>query len=250
MGAVSRRFDAQFDCFVISLARAPERLEAFNEINSESTINFQNFVAVDGDKISGADIDRILAPGAMPYSRSSCGNALSHLTLWRQCIGQTKNFIVLEDDAVLRHDVKARLPPLIENFDDWDIILLGYNTDIPLELNIAPGIFCGTRFSVRYPNVKQLSDFASSNNPVGLHRLYLALGTCGYVVSPRGAQVLMQTCFPLDNRLVHYGSVQYSFPAAALDAMMATNYPRISAYACLAPLVMTPNDKAASTVKT
>jgi glycosyl transferase family 25 len=248
MGAVSGHFDALFDCFVISLARTPERLKAFSEYNSKSAINFQHFVAVAGDTISEADIGRILAPGAMPYSRNSFGNALSHLTLWRRCIGQTKNFMVLEDDAVVRHDTKARLSALLENFNEWDIIFLGYNTDVPLELNVAPGIFCGTRFSPPFPSVKQLSDFASSTNPVGLHRLYLALGTCGYVVSPKGAQVLMQTCFPLDNRLVQYGSVQYAFRAAGLDAVMATIYPTISAYACLAPLVMTPNDKGTSTV--
>lgn len=185
----------------------------------------------------------------MPYSRNSFGNALSHLTLWRQCAGQSKYFLILEDDAVARQDIKARLTALIDNFNDWHIILLGYNTDVPLELIIAPDIFCGTRFSASYPTEKQLSDFSSSSNPVGLHRLYLALGTCGYVVSPKGAQVLMQRCFPLDNRPVNYGSVKYSFSAAALDAVMATIYPTIGAYACLAPLVMTANNRAISTVQ-
>jgi hypothetical protein len=142
---------------------------------------------------------------------------------------------VFEDDAVLRHDIKTGLPALL--IDNWDIIVLGYNSDTPLELNIAPGISCGVRFCfgsrlfpARKPAPQQLFDFSgSTSSPVALHRRYLSLGTCGYVVSPKGAQVLRKSCFPLDNRPVHYDSVQHSFRAAALDAVMATVYRRIAA---------------------
>jgi glycosyl transferase, family 25 len=250
MGGESGQFDALFDCFVISLERTPERLKAFYQFNSKSAVNFQHFIAIEGEATSyGGDAREILAPAAVPYTPSALGCALSHLKLWRRCADQTKNFIVCEDDAVVRRDAKARLPALLEGVDGWDIIMLGYNTDIPLELNITPDISCGARFSVPYPNLDQLSAFARSTNPVGLHRLTLALGTCGYALSPNGARSLIQACFPLDNRLVRYSSINYSFRAAGIDAIMATVYPTISAFACLAPLVMTTNNRAASTVK-
>lgn len=248
MGA--KNFDDLFDPFVISLSRTPERLEAFTKANSNAAISFKIFNAIEGEKIHEADIPRHFAPGAKFYTRSSLGNALSHLALWQRCVEQRKNFIVLEDDAVTRRDTKERLLGLLESLVDWDIVLLGYNTDVPLELIISPGIFCGTLFSAPYPDSAQLLQFVDASNPVGLHRLKLALGTCGYTISPKGAKVLAQACFPLTNPVVRFGSVNHFFKAAALDAVMATIYPKISAYACLAPLVMTPNNKANSTVKT
>lgn len=245
----NNNFDILFSSFVISLNRTPERLQAFRDHNAKCEINFQHFEAVDGAQVNEAEIGRILAPGATPYRRSLFGNALSHLALWQRCAEQTKNFIVFEDDAVVRHDAKARLPSLVGQVDGWDIIVLGCNTDVSLELNIAPGVIYGGGFSAPFPTAQQLSDFAGSTYSVGLQRLNFAMGTCGYVVSPKGAQVLMQTCFPLDNRIVYYASRNYRFRAGSLDAVMATVYPTISAYACLAPLVMTANDKKASTTQ-
>jgi glycosyl transferase, family 25 len=96
---------------------------------------------------------------------------------------------------------------LVEQIDTWDVIILGYNLDVPVEFEIAPGILCGGGFSVRYPTPEQLADYASSTNVVALHRLNFSLGVCGYSISPRGAQTLLQMCFPMDNRPVFCASV-------------------------------------------
>jgi glycosyl transferase, family 25 len=245
---VGNDFEILFDCFVISLARTPEGLESFRTQNVKCDINFRRFEAIDGAQIDETVISQIVA-GPMPFKRSLIGNACSHRMLWQRCSEQAKNFIILEDDAVVRHDAKSRLPDLISEIKDWDIILLGSNTDVPLELSIAPGIIYGGGFSASYPTAQQLSDFAASSYPVGLNRLVLALGTCGYVVSPKGSRALMRGCFPLDQRVVKFNSINHSVRASALDGMMASIYPELAAYACLAPLVMTANNKATSTTK-
>ena len=247
---MSEQFDTLFDCFVISLKRTPERLHAFRTRNSNCGIDFRYFEAIDGTQIDASEIEnRLVAKNATGYKPGIIGNAKSHLTLWQQCAEQTKPFVVLEDDAVVRNDITDTLIATTAQWREWDIILLGYNTDTPLELNIAPGILFGGGFSVKYPSSKQLSDFATSTNPVGLHRLHLAMGICGYVISPSGAQILMRSCFPMDNRSVQYSSLNYRFPAYGLDCIMATVYPKIHAYACVAPLVMTTNDHSISTVQ-
>ncbi len=245
------QFDTLFDSFVISLKSTPERLQAFRTNNSECGIDFRHFEAIDGTQINASEIEgRLIAKGATNYKPGRIGIAMSHLALWQRCAEQTKSFVVLEDDAIVRNDIKASLIATITQLSEWDIILLGYNADAPLELNIAPGIFLGAYLSLRYPNSEQLFNFANSTNPVGLHRLHLAMGICGYVISPSGAQNLMRRCFPMDNRTVHYKfSRNYKFPAYGLDCIMATNYPEIHAYACVAPLVMTPNDRSKSTTR-
>jgi glycosyl transferase, family 25 len=242
-------FDNLFDCFVISLKRTPERLRKFLAQNARCEIDFQHFEAVDGTQLSTADFEAAVAKGALGYQPGAIGVAMSHLALWRRCAGQPKYFVVFEDDAVAREDIKARLLDSIGQLAEWHIVLLGYNTDGPLEFSIAPGISFGGGFSVRHPTAKHLSDFANSTNAVALYRLDMAMGICGYAISPSGAQVLMQTCFPMDNRLVRYASLGSAFNAYGIDCMMATNYPKMLAYVSVSPLVMSANDKNASTVQ-
>lgn len=247
---MSSQFETLFDCFVISLKRTPERLQTFLAQNAKCEINFQQFEAIDGTQIDAVNIEgRVVAKDATGYKPGSVGNAMSHLALWRRCADQAKYFVVFEDDAVARNDIKARLLATINQLAEWHIVLLGYNTDAALEVSIAPGVSFGGGFSVKHPTAKHLSDFANSTNAVALHRLNMAMGICCYVISPSGAQILMQTCFPMDNRPVNIASTGYTFRAYGLDCIMATIYPKISAYVSIAPLVMTANDHHASTVQ-
>jgi GR25 family glycosyltransferase involved in LPS biosynthesis len=247
---IGGQFETQFDCFVISLKRTPDRLQTFLAHNAKCEIAFQLFEAIDGTQIDTADIEgRIVAKNAMGYTRGIIGNAMSHLALWRRCAEQGKYYVVFEDDAVARSDIKARLLAAIGQLAPWHVVLLGYNTDAALEVSIAPGISFGGGFSVKHPTAKHLSDFANSTNAVALHRLNLAMGLCCYVISPSGAHILAQSCFPMDNRPVHYASTGHKFRAYGLDSIMATIYPKLSAYVSIAPLAMTANDHHTSTVK-
>ena len=232
-------FDQLFDSFVINLKRQPERLQAFRYRNTPSEIHFHHFEAIDGAQ----------CPPVANYTPGAVGNAMSHLALWRRCAEQGKSFVVLEDDVVIRHDIKARLPSLVAQVAGWDIILLGYNFDASLELNIAPGINFSGDFSARYPTEQHLARFSRSTVQIGSQRLVSAFGICGYVISPKGAKNLIDRCFPLDSRTVILRRAGRSISAYTLDCMMTTIYRHMLAYACLPPLVMTPNNPKTSTTR-
>jgi hypothetical protein len=117
-----------------------------------------------------------------------------------------------------------------------------------IELNISPDIDLAARFSVRFPSAKHLGVFAKMTEPVALCRLRLAFGTAGYAVTPKGAALLTEKCFPLDNRPIQVRIEKRSIRAFSLDSMMTDVYPTMRAYLCLPPLVMTPNDPATSQV--
>jgi glycosyl transferase family 25 len=108
-------FDDQFDCFVINLKRQPDRLQEFLARNASSEIHFRHVEGIDGAQCN------IVAN----WTRGAVGNAMSHLELWQRCAEQSKSFAVFEDDAVVRHDLKAHLTSLAAQVDGWDIILLG-----------------------------------------------------------------------------------------------------------------------------
>jgi GR25 family glycosyltransferase involved in LPS biosynthesis len=93
------QFDHQFDSYVISLKRTPQRLEEFRARNSKCGIDFCHFEGIDHRDIDlVAAANEITAKGTT-LKPGSIGAAMSHLALWRRCAGQTKHFVVLEDDA-------------------------------------------------------------------------------------------------------------------------------------------------------
>jgi hypothetical protein len=101
----------------------------------------------------------------VPFTSAVNSAALCpHLALWQKCAEQTKNSVVFEDDAAVRHDAKSRLPSLLAQAEDWHIILLGGNTDVPLELKITPSVIYGGGFSARHPTPEQLAEFALTTN--------------------------------------------------------------------------------------
>jgi glycosyl transferase, family 25 len=244
--AMSAQRSSQFRYMVISLEREPERLANFRARNDQTNVAIEHFKAIDGAKLTTVDAT-ILAKGAF-NTPGAIGNAMSHLTLWKECVSSDTNLVILEDDAYLRHDLSYQLHNICERCDS-NLIMLGCNMDTTIELNISPGIDLGARFSVRYPSAKHLDAFAKMTEPVALCRLGIALGLGGYAVTPKGAALLTEKCFPLDNRLVYMTPENRSFPAYGLDCMMIAAYPAMRAYLCLPPLVMTPNDHATSQVQ-
>ena len=104
--------------YVVSLARRPERLAAFQahfaDTGLSRCIDVQPFVAYDGSQL---DIES-LKPRISAWNlsnlnegrlRSIVGCALSHLEVWRRIGEQTEPMIVFEDDARLARGVDESL---------------------------------------------------------------------------------------------------------------------------------------------
>lgn len=238
------------DCYVINLARSPERLANFMHHNAGSGLEFQRFEASDGNSISDDEAAalRLIKPGTKWESRGVIGVALSHRRLWEKTVAEARPLIVFEDDAYVRHDFAIQFARLTAAIPRWDIVLLGYNTDSLLEFNVAGDFDFSGLFTVRYPKRDQLTAFAQTDLPAAAFRLKHAFGICGYVISPKGAADLLRRCFPMDNRMLHFRATNRKFPVFSIDAMMNLFYQRLDAYVALPPLVLPHNDKHTSTI--
>ncbi len=243
-------FDRVFDSYVINLARTPERMAGFLKRNEASGITFRRFEAVDGNVLNDeAAVELgLIKPNTVWPSRGSIGVAQSHRTLWERVIADRRPAIVFEDDACIRLDIRRALTAATSNLSDWDIILLGYNTDSLLEINVVADLDISGLFAVRYPTAAQLEAFSIAHSQVGLFRLRHAFGLCGYAISPAGAARLSQVVFPMDNRMLDFRATRKQFAAYSIDGMMNAHYRALAAFACFPPLVLAPNDKRRSTV--
>ena len=178
------------------------------------------------------------------------GAALSHRGLWQQCLSRGEVLVVFEDDAWLRHDFGPQLEALLRRAGEWDVMLFGCNMDTDIELAVTPQVSLTGSFSVAYPQPEHLAEFTKMRDAVELCRVLLALGICGYAVTPRGAErLLLQYCFPLDNRPLRLTVTGRRVRAYGIDCMMADAYPKMRALLCWPPLVMTPNEQRSSQIQ-
>jgi GR25 family glycosyltransferase involved in LPS biosynthesis len=236
--------------YVINLKRQPEKFERFSELNAGSGIAFERFEASDGSEMSEQEAvaAKVMASGAK-LTKGAIGCGASHQRIWKEMAQANAPALVFEDDAVIRNDIDAVLPALLAGMENWDILVLGYNTDSILDLEIARGISSAVVFAPKYPTKESEAAFQKSKAPVADLKLNHCFGTSAYAVSPSGAKKLLKFCFPMDNRQIAIPALKRSFPAFGLDCMLNDVYKNVEAFACFAPLALPKNDRTASTVQ-
>jgi GR25 family glycosyltransferase involved in LPS biosynthesis len=237
--------------FVINLGRQPERYENFLRLNAASRIAFERFDASDGTTFSREDAVRLkwVAPGT-EFTPGAVGCAASHFRIWQRTVEAGTPALVFEDDAILRNDVKERLDLLLPGLTNWDYVALGYNQNQVVNLEWAPGMSSMLVFQPKHPSDENAAVFQVSRAQVAAVPLQLCFGTSGYVISPEGARKLLQLCSPMDNRSYQVPAFSGVGRVIGIDSMLNAVFGSVRAFACFAPLVVTKNDAAVSSVQT
>lgn len=238
------------DWVVISLKRTPERMELFELINANVGLTFETLDAVDGQLIDRDELARSgITVEGLKWGPGAIGAALSHRACWLRAVETGRPVGILEDDVFLRHDFVETAAGVLDGLpEDWDIVHLGFNTDSVFDVEIHPGCHAQGTFSVWYPSLDECERFAKTSSSVVPVRLHNAFGNCSYVVSPKGAQRLVDGCFPLTRREVFIPSYPAFFMSNSKDVLMNDLYKDMSAYICIPPIAMPINDKPNSTV--
>ncbi len=243
---------------VINLQRRADRRAAFQAYHDTLTISYTFKEAVDGQRLDPAELHTkgVLDPKCQTFTLGQLGCALSHRELWIECITSGQPLIVVEDDASVHPSLTHQLPSLLAQLPPaWDILLLGYNLDSVLEVEPFHGTTMRTVFvSTQDPSESDsprfiLEAYLKSELQPSMQRLHHAFGTCGYVVSPQGAQQLLTGCFPLTNRSVPIAALGKTLASQAnIDVLMNRLYKELQAFAIVPPVIVSPNDKSQSDV--
>ncbi|WFU75995.1 MULTISPECIES: glycosyltransferase family 25 protein [unclassified Bradyrhizobium] len=238
--------------FVINLDRCPEKYQRFLERNAGCGIAFERFSATNGLELTDQEAMamRLVAPGSV-FTRGAVGGAASLWRILNWIAKQDQPALVFEDDCTIRHDISARLAMLLPSLENWDLLVLGYNTDSILDLELAPGMKSMMSFSPQRPDDQTDAAFQRANSQVAALRLNCCFGPAGSLISPAGARKLLEFCYPMDNRPVKVEALgDRVLPTIGLDGMGNSIYRFIKAYVCFAPLVVPRNDNATSTTFT
>ena len=229
---------------VIHLSKASERKETFFALNKIDGLHFELVEGIDSRLLDCNELKRQnLIKAGTTFRTPGCG--LTHRKLWLQSVETQTPLIVCEDDVVIRRDFPEQFSKCINALPkDWDFLLLGYNFDSILDVDIIAGV---ERLSGRFTNqklaVSGLKKFQRSISPVSVLPLRNAFGTPGYAISPTGARHLLQNVFPLRNLAILIPYFGRTMESRSIDTMMNGLYRNMKAFACLPPLLVTPNQR-------
>jgi GR25 family glycosyltransferase involved in LPS biosynthesis len=181
--------------YVINLDRRPDRWEKFSK---QPTLRefpaLKRFSAVDGSKLDVETDKRISLHTRQNirrrYRRSdyeintagAIGASLSHFTIWKQLLDSDAEYVVVfEDDTIVDEKTMTLVDKLIPTLpkDGWDMWLLGTHA----------WAFSGV------PLTPDKKGWWKVRNFTGAH---------AYVLSRRGAEILLQENFPIETHVEYY----------------------------------------------
>jgi len=230
---------------LINLDRTPERLESFRRINSHLK-KLMRFPAIDGGKL---DRDALIADGAMvrevsaTYANRGLGNALSHIELWKIAVRSGRPLTTLEDDAIVHRsfeDAAARVVASLPG--DWHLILWGWNFDHQMIFNFLPGVSACAGTFFENDMRANWGNFQDCPFHPQAFKVFVAIGTISYTVSPIGARTLLDRVVPLR-------PLRPPYVNSGIDIAMLAEYWEMNAFACFPPLVITKNEREISETK-
>jgi GR25 family glycosyltransferase involved in LPS biosynthesis len=215
-------------------------------------LDFEWFEAVTPENFSKEELVRLnVIESSMNWKLTSIANALSHKALWEKSVNQNQNLIILEDDAILVRDFWKSVTPLLKEIgNDFDILLLGFNFDRYVFLEIFSGNSGLVKLAFNQLALQKEIDLVGFNIVrSNAYRLRSAFGNCGYVISPKGAALMIESIYPLGDRLVNPEGTNFRFHAQSKDALMCNVYGKSASYVAFPPLVYVANNHSESTVQ-
>lgn len=229
---------------VIHLPQAKARKKFFLSTNRLKGVNYVFVDGIDSARLDPNQMKKrgLILPGTT-FRTPGCG--LTHRNLWLKAAKQNKPMVICEDDAVFRKDFGDQFRRCLNALPgNWGFLLLGYNFDSILDLEVIAGVEAfGGRFTNEKLGVTKLRHFQKARLPVGIMPLLNAFGTPGYAISPSGARFLLDHVFPLSNRRIQLCLRGDTMLTRTVDTIMNGLYSKMEAYVCLPPLLVTPNVK-------
>ena len=113
--------------YFINLDESKDRLEMMNKAAKKHNLNFKRFPAFHGKKINIDDFIKKNIITKFDEKPGDLGCGLSHIHLWKECVNNNHEYVlILEDDVILDDNFNTLFNKYYKQVpDDWDMIHLG-----------------------------------------------------------------------------------------------------------------------------
>lgn len=229
------------DWVLLSAESRPEGLASFRNDHAAFELPVEVLPLTEAHEVDFRELTQIdlIDTGAYEWAPAEVGKAMSHWLAWHQAVESGRVTIILQDDAVLRRDFKARVRGLLDSMPDgWDLLQLGYDIRAAIDFQITPDCRFSGRFLRQFPTDHDLRDFAKVTEPVVAMRMFNAFGNFAYAVTPEGAQRLIDLCFPLTTNAVTIPALGGRIRTTNIDLVMNQHFGTMQAYVTFPPVAL------------
>jgi glycosyl transferase, family 25 len=168
--------------FIVNLNKDVEKKEHMQHLCKKNSLDCHFIDAVYGRDLSDDYIEQIYDKDkgvkeiGRELTKGELGCALSHLSIYHKMLDNNiQRAIVLEDDIYLVEDCTKVINSLDRLPNNWELILLGYYSNVQTELATPSSFRYRTSISDKYECVRLVR---------------LAFGTHGYLINLNGAKKL------------------------------------------------------------
>lgn len=229
------------DWLVLSAESRPERLAQFKSTNGHLGLPIEVVAASEAREVDLRELAQIdlVDPEIDEWDAEGVANALSHWLCWHQAVETQRTICIFQDSAVLRHDFVPRVQGLLGVIPEgWEYLQLGINTQSGIDFQITPDCRYRGRFTRETAREADLETFMAAVTPVVPLRLFNAFGGFAYMVTPAGAQRLIEQCFPLATQVLNVPCLRGRIRTNSIDAVMNQFFGSMPAHVCFPPLAL------------
>jgi GR25 family glycosyltransferase involved in LPS biosynthesis/Flp pilus assembly protein TadD len=234
---------------VITMDAASERFAAFAEANAHLINRLEPWQAVDGRRFDRrqAEVSGLYSEAGLQVKGLTAGTigcAASHRSLWESCLISNTPLLVLEDDVITHPGLELFIEAHRSELETCHVALFGCNTDSVLQARTAQGLTLTAVMEPTYPTQEWITAALAATDPeqVTFLALLKACGLCCYLITPCGAQVMLERSFPLTPLPTFMPLLRQSqLPGIALDWRLCALYPELDALICHPFLAYSPN---------
>ena len=235
--------------------------ERYNQfLKNNSHLEIKSFEAILGNDLSHDEVlTQNLATSQLIshkgfFSPGAIGCGASHRAIWRNCIKEQKNFLVLEDDCYTHPKIMEYIQANKKNLDSCDICYFGLHTDSVIKLKSPEGLqFSSIYFDPPYPEPEWIRSYFYKTDikKIILNKLIIGFGTWAYFLTPKGARKLDDLIFPLSLKktpipLIDNGRTK-DMPCTSIDRSACSIYEKIDAFITYPFLALNPNKDISTT---
>ena len=231
---------------MITLKRTPERLEQF--FNTNPIAKKQGITPIYG--IDGLEIKSLLKPSRLirpealqTWSTGAIGAAISHLYCWRRVIESQKISFIFEDDIILAKDwLNVTLQAALKIKDTFDIIFLGWNLNSSMRATTFEEVETTSLFNPAHPSEGQIESLINNKSQRNAYRLHHCFGLSSYLISPSGAEKLIQLATPLRTEPISLGRGLPRIESLHIDALLNNYYRNCKSFIISPPVALARNN--------
>ena len=198
--------------YVVNMDAATERMAFMKTQLDAQGVPYTRVAAVHGAKLTGAEVKAQTTTACrMACTRSMVGCAMSHRSIWWEVLRSQRTALVLEDDAVLCANFRARVEEALTACpSDVDVLLLGsfFLSDVRREYPLGLKLL-----RLLAPNLRDDTRTWTSGGTT-VYVPEMSAGTHAYVVTPKGAAAL----FKAIPRIGYHVDIQMNHPSVRLYA--------------------------------